>query len=755
MPSPLKSRPDSQGASKVHEIIYILFKHKWKIIVLSLLGFGAAGVLAYRASLKPSYETQAKLLVRYVVERSTNDPDAASTTGRRGGGVMNTELEILKSFDIAINTASAIGPEKILTGRAIPPSATEAGAAIYSKMLIQSQRDSNVIQLSCRDTDPKRAIEILNQYMQSYFARHLEIHRSTSAFDQVTDQTNQARSALRTTEDEINRLKSESGVISIAGTIDEFESRRQLIRGNLLAAQQSLAEQKARVEALGNSPPPPESKEKADVADAPPTATTPESDDKRRETAEALAEYQDLSARLGLIKQERNRVLLRRSPSDAAVVSMNRQVQDVQARLLDLGQEHPELFQHAQTAGREGAPAVVSFEDEKALLKAMQARYDTTVAQGKEIENEVEGLSALGFKLEELERRRQMEEEKYRYSQSSLEKARVDETLDPSKIPNISIVQSPSSPVKSLDSQTTKIMMGVAAAGVILGLAFAFLKEMVLDRRVFRPLDIQYRLQLPLMLSIPYVRSKDGIAKLIGSLDSLSPPPIPERGLLVNGNSDEVIPESIKPHFIESFAAAIHDRIIFNFEINNITHKPKLIALTGLSEKAGTSTIATGLAKAFADNGNRKVLLVDLNPPQDRLPLSGNPTESLRRAVEISKSDQFRMTPQSLYFASAKTRRERDGSASLAPVALREILPSLIASDFDYILFDMPTVDATSPTFAMAGIMDKVLLILDAENTTPERLKQAYSDLERGRADVSCIFNKVRSHAPRWVEGAI
>jgi hypothetical protein len=62
-------------------------------------------------------------------------------------------------------------------------------------------------------------------------------------------------------------------------------------------------------------------------------------------------------------------------------------------------------------------------------------------------------------------------------------------------------------------------------------------------------------------------------------------------------------------------------------------------------------------------------------------------------------------------------------------------------------------VDSTSPAIAMAGFMDKVLLVLDAGNTTPDRLKWAYSELEKARVDISCVLNKVKSHAPRWIEG--
>jgi Mrp family chromosome partitioning ATPase len=82
------------------------------------------------------------------------------------------------------------------------------------------------------------------------------------------------------------------------------------------------------------------------------------------------------------------------------------------------------------------------------------------------------------------------------------------------------------------------------------------------------------------------------------------------------------------------------------------------------------------------------------------------------------------------------------------------MMPLMHASEYDYIIFDMPAVAQTSPTLTMAGLMDKVLLVLDAENTTREGLKWGYSELTRGRADVSCIFNKTRSHGPEWLIGS-
>jgi len=751
---PPRNNPTQSGIN-IHDILYVMFKHKWKIMLLSLLGLLAAGALAYKDSQTPSYETQAKLLVRYVVERSAADPDAPMRSkGGGGSAVMDTELQILKSFDLAIDTATRVGPAKLVPGR--PEDATAVGAAgkILGSLSAGIGNDSNVIQLSYRDTDPQRGVEVLGQLIQSYFARHLEIHRSSEAFNQVAVQTDQARNALRTTEDEINRLKSESGVLSIDVTIQEFESRRQMVRETLMASQAALSEQRAKVKALGNSFVAAGHEKPAAADDVP----APE-DASRRESAGAVADYQDLSSRLEILRQSRNQILLRRPAHDPTVSSLDRQIADVQSRRLDLVERYPQLAAVVESKEGSAAATVTSLEDERALQAALEAKVVTIAEQAKAVEAEVAGLSALGFRLAGLERRRQMAEEKFRYYQSSLEKARIDETLDPTKIPNISIVQNPSAPMRSIDAKTRKLILGIAASGIGAGLMLAFLIEWVVDRRVSRPTEIQSRLHLPLMLSIPFMRSKDGVAKIlnktgksggVGLIDDSTEATFPP-ALALRQQGKLMVQE--KEHFITPYACAIRDRIMFNFELNNITHKPKLIALTGLSGGAGTSTIAAGLAKAFAETNNRKVLLVDFNPAMSGLVFPDHPAESLRLALEASREERFRRSSQNLYFAIAATRGDGKGGNFLAPATLHQMMPHIEASGFDYILFDMPPVGPTSPTLSMAGFMDKILLILDADNTNRDCLSWGFAELQRGRADVSCIFNKAKSHAPRWVAG--
>ena len=79
-------------------------------------------------------------------------------------------------------------------------------------------------------------------------------------------------------------------------------------------------------------------------------------------------------------------------------------------------------------------------------------------------------------------------------------------------------------------------------------------------------------------------------------------------------------------------------------------------------------------------------------------------------------------------------------------------MPNLKASDFDYIIFDMPPINQTSPTIGLAALMDKVLLIVEAEKNHRDVVKRGYRELVGARADVAVVLNKTHSYGPNWLE---
>ena len=92
----------------IQDVLYILFKHKGKILACATIGICAAvAVFLFHARV---YESQAKLLVRYVVDTSAIDQmESRATVGSSNENLINSEVEILTSWDLAMQVASRSG----------------------------------------------------------------------------------------------------------------------------------------------------------------------------------------------------------------------------------------------------------------------------------------------------------------------------------------------------------------------------------------------------------------------------------------------------------------------------------------------------------------------------------------------------------------------------------------------------------------------------------------------------------------------
>jgi succinoglycan biosynthesis transport protein ExoP len=758
-----KSDPRAKAAFGLQDILFVLFKHKWKILISSAIGLAAAASLY--VTRKPFYESEAELVINSVVQRGALDGhETEMAAGGRGGEqVVNTEMLILRSGDLASEVAEAIGPDRLLPDAPETASLHDAAAVVQLGLEVKpAAKGSNVLSVIYRNTDKQLTRDVLEEVVKRYYAKHLEIHRSTSAFESVEAQVKEVKERLDRTEAELNKLKSGSGIISLNDEALSLSSQRERTKQDLNSAKAEHAEQSTLVERL--------ERRLAEAAAASLEGVTPIGSQalvKKPEapmitapTAAQIEIYKALSDRLEFHQKRDFELQAKYPPGEIQVVRNRQEMERVRADKASMLERIPGLA--GQTASAPGAPAAnpaVELEVEKSKLDGLKARIASYETDLNNLNTRINELAVLTPKLAELERRREMEDGEYRMLETNLKKARVDRTLDPTQMREIRVVDKPSVPIRTFSDLTKKIILGLAGAGVAVGVGLAFLIELVIDRRIKRPNEIESRLQLPLMLSIPFVRPKNRGALLIGNERPADGSGDGDRSALpaVRGaNGFHAFPPKTD-HFIHPYSEAIRDRIVFNFQVNNMTHKPKLMAVTGLSAGAGTSTIAAGLAKAFSEVNGAKVLLVDLTSeyPDDN-PMFGNkPLHSLVGALQAARNTRFKEGSQNLYLASAASRKTDPNATAFGPMHLYELLPHFRASEFDYIIFDMPALAQTSPTLAMAGLMDKVLLVVDGEDTNRETLQWGYSELVKGRADVSCIYNKARSHAPSWVLGEV
>jgi Mrp family chromosome partitioning ATPase len=204
-------------------------------------------------------------------------------------------------------------------------------------------------------------------------------------------------------------------------------------------------------------------------------------------------------------------------------------------------------------------------------------------------------------------------------------------------------------------------------------------------------------------------------------------------------------------HFIRPYCDAIRDRLGLYFELNHLTHKPKLVGVTGFAEEAGASTLAAGLAASLSETHDGKVLLVDVNlGPEEVHPFfKGKPAYPLNKALKPSSS--IASAADNLYLATVGSPNT-GGPAQLGLKKFFDMMPNMKASDFDYIIFDMPPLEQTSPTWGMAAFMDKLLLVVEAEKNSREGIKRSYGKLIAERNNVAVVVNKSRSYVPKWLD---
>ena len=733
-------RTDSQhiGLSRA-DILYALFKHKRTILVATAIGIAAA-VCAYLLY-PPVYESQAKLLVRYVIERSSVDPienARGSTTmaGRDAPAILGSEMTILTSWDLAVQVAEAIGPKRFLPNSKTPPTKEAAAAKIASGLVVTSPRGSSIILVSYQSRDPELATVVLNELVNRYFTKHLEVHRSAGAFDFVTQQTDQVRARLNQTEDALKDLKAKVGIMSLDSGTAALNSETAKVEDQLHTAEADLAEQAARVRQLGG--PIVETRPAESPAGEASPATSASPSPAVEIPANVIEEYQSVVSRLPQLRQAKMDLLARFTPENQLVKLKQTEIEGAEEQRRKLEAQYPDIRAKvrpvASSRTQQLDPA-----SEAAREAGLLAKKNALAARLQELKEQNKKLSQLAPQIAELERQKQLEETNYKYFQGTLEKARVDEALDPSKIPNISAIQRPSPPMW-MTKPRDNLAMGLVAGGLVLGIVFALFKELILTRVIRRPVEIEKFIGITPLMSIPYDSRWNGKGRRFRRNGKAGP-----------GEPATALRRNLAPwdpgHFIRPFSEAIRDRLGLYFELHNLTHKPKLVGVAGVSENGGTSTLAAGLAAALSETNDGKVLLVDVNlgPDQVHPFFKGKPAYSLNTALK--PSEEIDAAAENLYLAMVGSPNA--GPAQLGLKKFFDLMPNLKASEFDYIIFDMPPLEQTSPTWGMAPFMDKMLVVVESEKNDRDFVKRSYKRLITERENVALVLNKVRRYAPK------
>jgi uncharacterized protein involved in exopolysaccharide biosynthesis/Mrp family chromosome partitioning ATPase len=732
--SPAAAAPEPVSFITLGDIYFALFRQKWLILICTLAGI-AAGIVYFFMAVPP-YQSEARMLIRYIQDsRSASGPNSANNNTQTtipsdlADSIINAEMAILISYDLAQMVVSNIGPDRILAAYHGPVSLNRAASYVRDNLIVEAPPKSAIIQLTYQHPDPSMVPTVLREVVADYLLKSAQVHQAGgTSYDFLNEQASLLHDQIVQTEDDLRAAKTNAGIISVEESDKTFSTQVSTIEEELFQSDAQLAGYQALLK-----------------------GDTTTIDSLRNMPVEKLDKYQRICDRLDFLSRRQNEYVTQLGYKDGnvRVVAGQAEIDDLKKELAD---EYPGLG--GLTTAAMGTAAQTSPLAPGGIggLIPLLTKIDILKEQLKQIWSKAADEDLAKSKINDLERKRQILQANYEYFSTTLEQTRIDEALGPGKVSNISVFESPTPPFQDLSKFHKKIFQ-IMAGGLGAGIALALLIELLLDQRVKRPGEIESRLHLRLFLSIPHFKRRPQKALpaaerplLEGAAESPNSAGAGSSGALaaIGGAPADATGDN---SFLYPYYDTLRDRLISYFESVNLTRKPKLVAVTSTEKGAGVSTIAAGLADSLSETGDGRVLLVRMNLDEDggQNFFNGKPACELDDALLAEKRDSA-LVHENLYVVEEISRGDK--RPRVLPKRFAALVPKFKASDYDYIIFDMPPVSQTSVTARLAGLVDMTLLVVESEKSNREVVRQASALLAQSKATVGVVLNKTRKYVP-------
>ena len=746
--TPKQAPPPPPGLT-LGDVYYILFRHKWLILILSLVAVVTAG--AVRFFWPVPYQSEAKVLIKYVKETKPPEQTAfdsqVTSLDSRGEKIIIAEIEILTSMDLADSVADVVTPAKILAKAGGGTNRAQAASLIRKSLIPEVVKGSDVIGLVYFHRDPDMVQPILSQVIDTYLKKHSEIHRPEwNEF--LNRETDTVKRKLDDTETQLREARNKANIINLEDSQKSFGDMTAKIQQSIYDAEAEWAGYQQTIRDMQGLLP---------KAAAAPVATNaaPATDLAAPIPADKVDAYQKICRQMSDLQSQEQELLLRYTTNNSLVQTKEGEVARAEALKRQMEGKYPGLtaMKPAETKGAAtpSGPAVdptVALNEEIRKADALAAKIKVLTNELAEVRANATLMTDQEGTISQLQRDKEIQAAEFSYYSRRLEESRANEALG-SGSSNISIVESPTPPTRDMQ-KIAKIAAGILFGGLAFAFGLPFLIELYLDRSLKHPLEVQATLGLPFFISIPATNGTGG--RQAGKEEKKRALPPGKAGEAGDAPTAPAAGGSLavweKSHALQPFYETLRDRLMTYFEMINLTHKPKLVAVTSCGAGAGVTSTAAGLASSLSETGDGNVLLVNMNVRDGEAHhfYKGRLACGLDEVLEKEKREGA-MVQNNLYVAREE---EKDSKLPrILPKRFSHLLPKMKASDFDYIIFDMPPVSQISITPKLARFMDMVLLVVESEKTDRDVAKRAASMLSETKTNVGIVLNKNRTYLPR------
>lgn len=504
----------------VGDFLFVAFRHKKKILAT----FAAVlAVTVYVTTRLPDvFQSEAKLYIKPGRE-SVVDPvfreagDLSSAMRATMVQLIKSELEILKSQGLAEEVVDVLGPEGVLGPKPAPEAQPEsegglvafikeqvrvllprqvpltdrdqAVATVLRNLKATNPRETNNIHLTYEAGDPHMAQKVLIAVVDAYKVRHAQVHKTKGSFAFLEGKFQSSREVLAAAETRLKDLKSSTGFATLEQRRRSQLERTQTLRAELAGAQADLEGLRARLGSLRR------------LVEAQPEMVI----SSQLEGGSGWNASERMRERLFDLELREQELLSKFAPESELVKEVQRQIEALRA-IQQAEAPRSQLTKGLNALRQRLLETLLTGEAEEVALAARAAVLDQQYAAANQ---DLEALDRLynetDYEVSQLQREIDLERENYQRYRSSYEQALIAEETEKQKISSITEFQPATGSLRPV--RPNRLMN--LAVGLLLalfggfGLAYAF---ELLDRTFRRPFEVEPRLGVPLMASIPKVR---------------------------------------------------------------------------------------------------------------------------------------------------------------------------------------------------------------------------------------------------------
>jgi polysaccharide chain length determinant protein (PEP-CTERM system associated) len=704
----------------LNDYLRIVFGRKW-LIVLTFICFTGSAV-AFSFLTAPVYQAVTTIMVER--QGGMDDYIFAGAAMMRSESKIRNQVEIIKSRSLAQTVVQKVldGPdrEKFEAAFAAPhqtfPSEDHLIRAVQKNLSVNPIRDTDILEVRMTAPDPEMAAFLANTVAREYHDKSLQVSRGeiSEVRNFLQNQLDIVRDSLLTAEEAQKRYMETQAVSALPDEtkelvkqLAEFESMLNEAKIELESNQKRLAYMKTQLD-----------ERKSRLLDEVTQISTPMIQKLREEMAELEAlraeyvsqgvqeEHPKMQQILNRINETKNKLIAETSD----LVSRNLTLKDPLAYSQNLLGDilNLEIEIQSLSAREDGLQKIVD-------------RYNRRMNQ----------LPEKSLELARLERSTKVGENIYLMLKEKHEEARIKEA---GQIGNVRIIDQAVAPEAPIRPQKKLNALLGALLGLLLGCSLAILLDS-LDVSLKTIEDVE-ALKLPVLGHIPRIR------------DGHKPSKVKGKRLEPSAQGVRVASHLLTQSAPKSPISEAYRTLRTNIQFSKADNPPRTMLITSAGPGEGKSTTVANLAITFSQAGSRTVLVdADFRRPVVHsvfgLPkepgvtnyLAGKaPWEAVVRSSSVEGLDLVTcgVIPP-------------NPSELLVSEKMKEFVAQL-KSKYQTVLFDTPPVIAVTDAVVLSLLLDGVVLVASAGQTSSQGLARARSLLENVDARIlGAVLNKIEA----------